>query len=78
LQHSSYQNASAAIVHHKVAGHHIGRTASQGTSSVHKVVAIIPETHGATTAELLKIMKFTKSSVIGGYDSRRILKTVSV
>jgi hypothetical protein len=61
------QNASAAVVvHHKVAVHHIGRTASQGTSSVHKVVAVIPETHGATTAELLKIMKSTKSSVIGG------------
>jgi hypothetical protein len=60
------QHASAAIVHHKLATHHIGRTASQGTSSVHKVVALIPETHGATTAELLKIMKSTKSSVIGG------------
>ena len=63
------QNASAAIVHHKVAAHHIGGTASQGTRSVHKVVAVIPETHGVTTtAELHKILKsgITKSSVIGG------------
>jgi hypothetical protein len=57
---------TAVILHHKVAAHHIGRTASQDTSSIHKVIAVIPETHGTTTAELLKIMKSTKSSVIGG------------
>jgi hypothetical protein len=55
------QNPSAAIVHHKVAAGHIGRTASQGTRSVHKVVAVIPETHGVTiTAELHKILKSEK------------------
>jgi hypothetical protein len=60
------QNASAAIVvHHKLAVHHKDRTASQGTISVHKVVAAIPETHGASAPELLKIMT-TKGNVIGG------------
>jgi hypothetical protein len=45
---------------------HIHRTASQGTISVHKVVAVIPETHGACAPELLKIMKSSTGNVIGG------------
>jgi hypothetical protein len=57
---SSQASATAVTVHHKV------RTASQGTISVHKVVAVIPETHGASAPELLKIMKTTKGNVIGG------------
>jgi hypothetical protein len=57
---SSQASATAVAVHHKV------RTASQGTISVHKVVTVIPETHGASAPELLKIMKTTKGNVIGG------------
>jgi hypothetical protein len=50
------QNASAAVVHHKVTTHHVGHTASKdpsGSSSVHKVIAVIPETHGITTTVAL-------------------------
>ena len=57
---SSQASARAVTVHH------IGHTASQGTISVHKVVAVIPETHGASAPELLKIMKSSKGNVIGG------------
>jgi hypothetical protein len=57
---SSQASATAVVVHRK------DRTASQGTISVHKVVAVIPETHGASAPELLKIMKTTKGNVIGG------------
>jgi hypothetical protein len=57
---SSQASATAVVVHHK------DRTASQGTISVHKVVAVIPETHGASAPELLKIMKSSKGNVIGG------------
>jgi hypothetical protein len=51
------QNASAAVVvHHKVATRHVGHTASKdrsGSISVHKVIAVIPETHGITTTVAL-------------------------
>jgi hypothetical protein len=57
---SSQASATAVVVHRK------DRTASQGTISVHKVVAVIPETHGASAPELPKIMKTTKGNVIGG------------
>ncbi len=62
---SASQNASGAIVNHKA---HItsSRAVVARTSSVYKVVAAIPETRGATKAELLKIMKSLKSNVIGG------------
>jgi hypothetical protein len=56
---SSQASTTAVAVHHK------DRTASQDTISVHKVVAV-PETHGASAPELLKIMKSSKSNVIGG------------
>jgi hypothetical protein len=45
---SSQTSATAVVVHH------IGHTASQGTISVHKVVAVIPETHGAQNYEIFK------------------------
>ncbi|MFY9795633.1 MAG: hypothetical protein WAK17_04700 [Candidatus Nitrosopolaris sp.] len=79
---ASQNASAAIVVHHKVAVHHKAhiasnqatavavhhkdRTASQGTISVHKVVAVIPETHGASAPELLKIMKSSKGNVIGG------------
>ena len=57
---SSQASATAVATHHK------DRTASQGTISVRKVVAVIPETHGASAPEQIKIMKSTKGNVIGG------------
>jgi hypothetical protein len=57
---SSQASATAVVVHQK------DRTASQGTISVHKVVAVIPETHDASAPELLKIMKSSKGNVLGG------------
>jgi hypothetical protein len=79
---ASQNASAAAVVHHKVtvhhkahiasnqatavAVHHKDRTASQGTISVHKVVAVIPETHGASAPEQIKIMKSSKGNVIGG------------
>jgi hypothetical protein len=57
---SSQASATAVVVHRK------DRTASQGTISVYKVVAVIPETHGASAPEQIKIMKSTKGNVIGG------------
>jgi len=64
--HTASSQASAIIVHHKVAVQHVGHTASQGTISVHKVGAVIPETHGASAPELIKIVKSSKGNVIGG------------
>jgi hypothetical protein len=64
--HTASNQASVIVVHHKVAVQHIGHTASQGTIIVHRVVAVIPETHGASAPELLKIMKSSKGNVIGG------------
>jgi hypothetical protein len=68
------QHASAAvIVHHKVVTHHVGHTAFKdpsGSSSVHKVIAVIPETHGEpiTAAALKKLVKgpYGESIIIGG------------
>jgi len=69
---SQYTHA-AAVEHHKVSLHHKAHSASKdnsGASSVHKVVAVIPETHGKIlNATALK--KLTKgpdgnSIVIGG------------
>ena len=67
------QHASAAV-HHKVAVHHKAHTESKDPSSnVHKIVAVVPETHGKIlNATALK--KLTKgpdgnSIVIGGMTS---------
>jgi hypothetical protein len=67
------QHASAVVVHHKVATHHVAHTASKdtsGSSSVHKVIAVIPETHGEpiTAAALKKLVKgpYGESIIIGG------------
>jgi hypothetical protein len=65
------QHASAAA-HHKVAVHHKDRITSKDTSSsnVHKVVAVIPETHGkilnATALKKLTKGPYGNSIVIGG------------
>jgi hypothetical protein len=64
--HHKHHIASSQASATAVAAHHKDRTASRGTISVHKVVAVIPETHGASAPELLKIMKTTKGNVIGG------------
>jgi hypothetical protein len=67
------QNASAAVVHHKVAVHHKAHTASKGKTSIsvhHKVIAVIPEVHGRTlnATALKKLVKgpYGESDVIGG------------
>ena len=68
----SSQQASA-VVHHKVAVHHVAHTASKGSSSIsvhHKVIAVIPETHGKllNATALKKLVKgpYGESDVIGG------------
>jgi hypothetical protein len=65
------QHTPAAAEHHKVSLHHKAHSASSSSaSSVHKVVAVVPETHGKIlNATALK--KLTKgpdgnSIVIGG------------
>jgi hypothetical protein len=68
------QHASAAVVvRHKVAVHHKAYAVStdpSGSSSVHKAIAVIPETHGEpiTAAVLKKLVKGPdgESIVIGG------------
>jgi hypothetical protein len=68
------QHASAAVVvHNKVALHHRAHILSKdpsGSSSVHKVTAVIPEAHGepVTTAVFKKLVKGPdgESIVIGG------------
>jgi hypothetical protein len=68
------QHASATVVvHHKVAVHHKAHAVStdpSGSSSVHKAIAVIPETHGEaiTAAVLNKLVKgpYGESIVIGG------------
>jgi hypothetical protein len=68
------QHASATVVvHHKVAVHHKAYAVSKdpsGSSSVHKAIAVIPETHGEpiTAAVLKKLVKGPdgESIVIGG------------
>jgi hypothetical protein len=70
------QHTSAATEHHKVSLHHRAHSTSKdssGAGSVHKVVAVVPETHGKIlNATALK--KLTKgpdgnSIVIGGMTS---------
>jgi hypothetical protein len=49
---ASQHASGTVVVHHKVATHHVGRIASKdpsGSISVHKVIAVIPGTHGITT-----------------------------
>jgi len=65
------QHTSAAVEHHKVSLHHKAHSASKDTSgSVHKVVAVVPETHGKIL-DAAALEKLTKgpdgnSIVIGG------------
>ena len=66
------QHASAAA-HHKVAVHHKDNTTSKDPSvsnNVHKVIAVIPETHGkilnATALKKLTKGPYGNSIVIGG------------
>ena len=70
------QHTPAAAEHHKVSLHHRSHSTSKdssGAGSVHKVVAVVPETHGKIlNATALK--KLTKgpdgnSIVIGGMTS---------
>ena len=66
---SASQQASAVVVHHKVAVHHRDHTASKGKISVHQV-AVIPEVHGRTlNATALKALvkgPYGETDVIGG------------
>src|SRR5215469_6025319 len=71
-QHTSA--AAAAAEHHKVSLHHKAHSASKDSSgSVHKVVAVVPETHGkildATALEKLTKGPDGNSIVIGGMTS---------
>ncbi len=67
------QQASAVVVHHKVAVHHRAHTASKGKISVHQV-AVIPEAHGkpdvvlqnATALKALVKGPYGETDVIGG------------
>jgi hypothetical protein len=67
------QQASAVVVHHKVAVHHRAHTASKGNISVHQV-AVIPEAHGkpdvvlqnATALKALVKGPYGETDVIGG------------
>jgi len=68
------QHTSAAVEHHKVSLHHKAHSASKDSSgSVHKVVAVVPETHGkildATALEKLTKGPDGNSIVIGGMTS---------
>ena len=67
------QHTSAATEHHKVSLHHRAHSTSKdssGAGSVHKVVAVVPETHGKIL-DAAALEKLTKgpdgnSIVIGG------------
>jgi len=65
------QHTSAAVEHHKVSLHHKAHSASKDSSgSVHKVVKVVPETHGKIL-DAAALEKLTKgpdgnSIVIGG------------
>ena len=67
------QHTSAAVEHHKVSLHHNAYSASKDSSGVHKVVAVVPETHGkildATALEKLTKGPDGNSIVIGGMTS---------
>ena len=65
------QHTSAAVEHHKVSLHHKAHSASKDSSgSVHKVVKVVPETHGKIldAAALEKLTKGPHGNniVIGG------------
>src|SRR5215469_3698324 len=71
---TSQHTAAAAAEHHKVSLHHKAHSASKDSSgSVHKVVAVVPETHGkildATALEKLTKGPDGNSIVIGGMTS---------
>jgi|SRR5215467_12956825 len=74
-QHTSAAAAAAAAAeHHKVSLHHKVHSASKDSSgSVHKVVAVVPETHGkilnASALEKLTKGPDGNSIVIGGMTS---------
>src|SRR5215469_8084718 len=68
------QHTSALAEHHKVSLHHKAHSASKDSSgSVHKVVAVVPETHGkilnASALEKLTKGPDGNSIVIGGMTS---------
>ena len=68
------QHTSAAVEHHKVSLQHKAHSASKDSSGgVHKVVAVVPETHGkildATALEKLTKGPDGNSIVIGGMTS---------
>jgi hypothetical protein len=68
---ASQHTPAAAIEHHKVSLHHKAHSASSSSaSSVHKVVAVVPETHGkilnATALKKLTKGPYGESDVIGG------------
>ena len=71
---SQHTSAAAAAEHHKVSLHHKAHSASKDSSgSVHKVVAVVPETHGkilnASALEKLTKGPDGNSIVIGGMTS---------
>jgi len=71
---SQHTSAAAAEEHHKASLHHKAHSASSSSaSSVHKVVAVVPETHGkilnATALKKLTKGPYGESDVIGGMTS---------
>ena len=73
---SQHTSAAAAASHHKISLHHRAHSTSKdssGASSVHKVVAVVPETHGkilnATALNKLTKGPDGNSIVIGGMTS---------
>jgi len=68
---ASEHTSAVAAEHHKVSLHHKAHSASSSSaSSIHKVVAVVPETHGKilNTTALKKLTKGPdgNSIVIGG------------
>ena len=67
------QHTSATVEHHKVSLHHAHSASKDSSGSVHKVVAVVPETHGkvldATTLKKLTKGPDGNSIVIGGMTS---------
>ena len=73
---SQHTSAAAAEEHHKASLHHKAHSVSKDSSSassVHKVVAVVPETHGkihnATALKKLTKGPYGESDVIGGMTS---------
>src|SRR5215467_7047493 len=73
-QHTPAAAVAAAAEHHKVSLHHKAHSASSSSaSSVHKIVAVVPETHSkilnATALKKLTKGPYGESDVIGGMTS---------